>query len=913
MPRFLFGILLPALLAAPAAAEWKSLVDPPAEKIDWPADYKLDVALPRTFFEPDIVYADGGPFAIVGRHGKGEAKVVIDLRSGKLVGTLPGELKIDAPYALSRDGKRFAATAHGFRGATVVVFDVSATAPKVLGELSVEGKPDSLQFVGPDKVLTYTGKRVAQVYDLKANGKQVAEVKVEGSPWRHAVPFATPGGKYIGVPDTKFLRFHDADTGAEVALLPGPKQQDGNDQNFDGLSVSPDGTKLAAVMEAWNKRQLVIIDLATGKTLAVNKVEAAGAPFYNGQKIVWTLDGSGVLFHGGTVLDPMTAKAIFTPAAEGWGGTRYPISLGAVVGVTKVGQDRHLRAVTLPADKVAAVKAAVQSGGNAADALLPNLVAASTAGAKTFDVPLAAPGWSLKPDAAPGTTAGQRPVPLGFDLGGCQSLRVTGGAKPVAVFETAATAAFGEPDNNRPRTVRRVDLTTGKLTGTIELPPGCAVEDLAADGSAVVTVDTATRSRADVFPLDGGKPTGIRPYDAEPGDGRKVAYAAVLAPGRVLTVSGAGTLAVWDLGSGKAAYVAHAPGFTPAGMTAGRRYVFGFQGNAVRFFDAATGDAVGDLVLGFVPVTAGNAPRTPFVKPDGSEAAAVLVKSGAGAVLVRWDLSRGAQIDETPLKVAAAAGKWFEYAGNGILTDGRELFDPARKAVIWAYSPPPAANRFSAQRPDGRTWYAVSVGSQGSLVAADLPGKAAEAQVASVADGAGAVLKPGAKVALALDFTGTNASDGLKKAPDALKTAWAANGIEVADSADITVQVRVTERDTGERMEFTTVRGFMPVSPFAAPSDIARAMEVTIETTVRVKGQPVWVAPPAKHTSRPAGRFNVPKEDKTVDVYLTRVMWDNVPGWAAMTLPRFLTKTPDGFLTLPGYSAFTAGGVIAGK
>lgn len=116
--RRLSAIAVAVCFTAPlAAADGPNLVDPPGEKFDWKPDPKLNAATPKNFFDPEMTFADhGGPFLAIGRNSaRGESRAVIDLRNGKAVGKVVGDFQLTEPFALSRDGKRFAGVVRGPR------------------------------------------------------------------------------------------------------------------------------------------------------------------------------------------------------------------------------------------------------------------------------------------------------------------------------------------------------------------------------------------------------------------------------------------------------------------------------------------------------------------------------------------------------------------------------------------------------------------------------------------------------------------------------------------------------------------------------------------------------------------------------------------------------------------------------
>jgi WD40 repeat protein len=915
-----FLLLLYFATGLPAAdpTDWKSVVDPQTNKIDWPKDFKLDAAVPKSFFDPGLTFAEQGPFAICGTNGQpAEYRAVIDLRTGKETAKLTGQHQISAPEALSHDGTLFATCSKTSSGEEVAVYDLGSNGriiahipfPGKASPFPGQGRPDTIRFIGNDRLLLSFGKTTVQVNDIKT-GKVIAETKTENSPWRHALPIPTPGGKYFVVPDNKSLSFHEVADGKEVASL--PLTTFGQGQNFDAIAVSPDGTRLAALMESFQKRRLVVVDLATGKTTTDVAIEGGGNAFYSGSKLVWAADNSGLLYWGMAMIDPVTGKTIFSlPGGAGTPAPGFPISLGAVVKLVSVSGDRRLQALTLSSDKLEATKAAVKSGGTAVDALLPPVLNAIATGAKEVFVPLARQNWIVKSDPEPKGFEYDRPIPIDFALGGLQSIRICGGTNPTAVYDIASVNVFQQPEHTQPRTLKKVDLRTGRST-SYELPPGCAVVDLAADGSAVVTIDAQTGIRSDVHSLTGGKPIGFKPYDKEVGEARKVAFAYLLEPNRLLTVSATGTMGAWDLASGKAIFVARIPDFIPVTLTAGRKYICGTQNGMIRFFDTASGEPTGDLAPSFVAQTGHSVQWGVAVKRDGTEATGVFTKPGAGQFITRFDLKTGKTIDELPLTTFYPDWPKPEYVGNALLFNGRDLYDPAHKAVVWRYATPWVT--IAAQRPDGQLWYGVGGQNNSTLVATTLPSEAVTAMVREVADGPGSIIKPGVKVALALDFSGSNAADARKKVIDAMTKSWADRGITVKDKADVMVQVMAIERDTGKKMEFTSVFRPAMARPGGRPVDSARIMEVTIETAILVNGKPVWTAPKVTHNNRPPiGVFTVPKEEPSVESYLLHRMWDGVPSVTTSNLPEYLTKTPTGIKSLPGSSQLTASGIVDSK
>jgi hypothetical protein len=927
--RPLFAVVALGLSAAPSVAEWKSLVDPPTPAAaPWAVAPKLDAPTPKSFHDVDVTFAaDGGPFVAIGRNGgKDDERVVIDLRTGAAVATLDGELQLKDPTALSRDGKRFAAGARGLRGESVAVLDLGAGG-KVLAELAVPG-PHGVRgvlFVGPDRVAV-RGHEAIRVYDLAAGGKALAEVRSHTG--REGPPAATPGGKYLFVTEENKIRAHDAATGAEVAALTAPKISTGLG-HVEGLAVSPDGARLATLV-GWPDKRLVVWSLADGKTLSD---QPADLPRAGGRHPAfgWSADGAALLV-GDALLDPATGKPVLPlPAAQRLGQPtpRLAVSATAVVYLDSSDRNnRRLKVHALTAEQASAAKAAVAAGGTAADALLPPLKPLDAAAASIVSVRLATAKWAAKLEPVPPVDYAV-PIPLPVGVADLESVRVTGGADPAAVCETAKRSGI-EADPATARTVRRVDVLTGRVTSQFELPPGVKVVHAGAGGHLVVTLDAADGRRVDVWDADTGKHIhGCRPFPDE-----KVALAVTPAAGLVAAVSATGKVVGWGVPDGKATFLADVPGLTAPALTPDGRYVYGVQSGRVRFLDATTGTPAGDLVPPFAAD-----PAQPFgaaaVRPDGAEATLVLAKPGAGPRLVTWNLASGEARDAGPAPEPTVpafpafpggytpptyAGRTTgmrgmtaapTYVGGGfLLVHGKELYDPARQAVVWQF--PLAVNcKPAAQRPDGRHWYAATVGASPTavLVGADLPGAEAAATIAAVAGGK-SVFKPGSGVRVKLTFEGSGAEAAEEKVRAWVKKTLADRKLTAVETdEDVGVAVKVAERDTGKKRQY---RWFGAFRGFGQDYESVRVLELDCQAAVSVDGEVLWKSKPEvlKLPEYNPGITNVPAEEKDIEKYFHKTLWDQVPGWVERTaLPRFLAKTEDGAKVLPQSTPLTAAGL----
>src|SRR5262249_37669306 len=153
----------------------------------------VKIAAPKSFFDAEVDYADhGGPFVGLGRSsGKDEQRAFFDVRTGRRIGLLHGDLKIERPRALSPDGKLFAG-AHGRQGGGFVVLDVATG--KVVQDVVCQKKPEYLEFAGKDRILAFSGWGNGAVEQFEARtGKSLQTVPVVKD-WRKGFPVASPGG-----------------------------------------------------------------------------------------------------------------------------------------------------------------------------------------------------------------------------------------------------------------------------------------------------------------------------------------------------------------------------------------------------------------------------------------------------------------------------------------------------------------------------------------------------------------------------------------------------------------------------------------------------------------------------------------------------------------------------------------------
>jgi hypothetical protein len=905
--------------------------DPPAKPVAWPAAMP-DVDLPagRHLWVTPADHA--GPFVAVSQASvERTPRTVFDLRTGKQVGEFESDLQTGPSEALSSDGKLLVTVASKIeaeRGRPsrrfLAGFDVASG--KRLWETEITGFPPRVRFVGPDKVVVdprypRSGEKL-ELYDARTG--RVLRTLTLGQLTIHSQPAGSPGGRYVAVVERDGSAVVlGAGNGAVVARLALPETLRGKAGHCRELAFSPDGRRLAAVFPVTvpgaQAARVVSWDLATGKPDADAHValspQSAGPPFS------WSADSTAWLMTGAGVIDPDTGTVLWKiPGAGSASAAHLPIAAHRIVRIdTRSGlATRQIQEVALPKDRVAAALKAVRTGGLAVDGWLPALAKADRSAAQAVAVPPRADDWTYQPDPAPATTP-RKPLRLPLSAGRVESAHVVG---PAAVFELVEPSA----DLLAPRRLVRVNLATGKPTGTVELPHVTRLADVAPDGAAALTVDSEDGRRVDVWDLGTGRPVaGWRPaLVREPGG--ELQYASLLSADRVLTLTRGGELAVWSVPGAKAVYTARVPGLGVPTRSPGRKYLFALQGDVVRVIEATTGQLAGDLPADAAPPPTYTLPPGPWarpplaVRPDGKELAALLAQpAGTGPQVRRWDLTTAKLTDRSPYPGPGVTPTTaVRYAGpDHLLVADTELFGLTSRAVEWRYVRPAAVR--PAASADGRYWYvadgfaspsAAAVGAAAAagaapavLVAAELPHPTAVAALKAASNNtADNLLGPGKTVGLKLDLTDAPNDKVRESVLATLADALAARGLRMTDGkADVVLTASARVTPGGPKL---TVRKLLPgeKGPGTAESVAVPYLATRLELTA--DGRPVWtggeVQMPPPLNPQP---FRLPDKDTDLTAWLRERAWARLSdAWGKLNLPRTLVRTPGGLVTLPGTS-----------
>ena len=846
--------------------------------------------IPAAGFSHQVVFPTSpSPFVAVGAgDGFNISREVWDLRTMKRVGVVPGGGFGGGDPVVSPDGAFVAAGAGGLKPTV----DVWAVADGGNVKLAVgDGFLKGVDFAAPGQVLT--GKAAGpqlqvDVWDIKT-GKSVCQFKSSGGQDARKWAFSA-GRKYLAVPRKDHATIYDLTTGEPAGDL-------ATTGDCQGLAFSVDGKAVAGLFGAGvGASRLQVWDAATGKptsTLVFTK-GADNAFFYQGRPLEWLPDGSGWVLHGQLLVDAQSGVVYWNVPAEALDGNpRRVFAGGRVAHVKKDGQKLSVVLEAMPADKVAAALAAVRNGQDPGAAALPPAKAADWSAAKELSAPAGAAEWKAVADAAaaPKGTLGVRPIPLAGKGGDVVRLLFSRPDVGQAVVLTAANpTALGDQKQVH---VDRYDLAGGASLGgadlfAAEFPKGRPVTldaDLSPDGALLAVREPKGGKRIDVWAAaDGKHVVGWLPY--EKGGDASIRWFAFTDEKHLLTLSGAGALALWDVPECKAEYSISFVRDLPA-LSPGRKYLAAFTGSNFEVLETATGARVGQL---FGPNA--QAVQAAAYRPDGNEFAAVLTTPG-GPRLCRWDATTGAA--KADFGVAPGGGD-LEWCGADYAMFGPTLIDLTLKWPVAQYNLP-GAGRQSPAGPDGRHWFVFSHAPNDPpiLTAQKLPDDATLQLTQQAAAGQlQTVLAPGMALNVIVQGGGPDTDpDGYHRDLVTRQTQrLQALGFKTAADAPLTLTFQIQPaRDTGKIRRYETLGGFP-----RRELDI-HVIEVVVEGTLKdAQGGVLWTQKTSAFTPNTFGIVRA--ED--LQGMLNKEVWDRAAAWTGSAGPAaVLLRGPGGVEALP--------------
>ncbi|MBA3312283.1 MAG: hypothetical protein M3552_08205, partial [Planctomycetota bacterium] len=519
----------------------------------------------------------------------------------------------------------------------------------------------------------------------------------------------------------------------------------------------------------------------------------------------------------------------------------------------------------------------------------PPLATFDAAAAETLPTPNPATPYQTIVDPANGnggTTKEQ--IELKTTASEIDRIRFSAPDSAQAVVASRHSAA-GQPDRSR---LDRYDLASGKHESRAELPDRAALLDVSPDGRRALVRLTfglppegkpaASNTRLDVWELaesEGQHIVGWQLGVKSDGSPSVPVDAAFFDGDHVVTLDDAGMLMLWNLAEQKAVYVVDTGSRGPLLMTPGRKYFALFTGTTFAAFDAASG-AFRGIMTPPRPTLA--ACRDVAFSPDGKQLAAVLRRPAQSLLCWNADAGRPAYEFEAPLGL----GQGLHFGSDGYLVVGGVLFDVDRKRPTWLYVEN-ANSRNAGTSPDRRHWIVAKPAfRETSLQAVEAPSEAVIAAIQTPANLSAPQLGPGDSVAVRLDmknFTGDR-KEFESQLARSLGQVLDARGLRLDGDADVMLDLKLSERRTGESISFnsTGIGGGEAVP--------AHEIDFTI-SVVGKDGKGLW-----SDTGRvPPSYFFAKEKDKSLEAVLLEALWQAAPAAIAAeieeSMPAYI-RTP---------------------
>ncbi len=885
----------------PVVTAWRVQPDPLPDDLKPPENPKGAIAVAGHLL-PVVYPTTFSPFvSVAGKVGNVETREVWDLRTGQRVGQVNENKSFDG-IALSPDGKQMACSGLGRSQQAVQVWTVAGGEHQVAVDARSGGLA-VIDFAGPGQLVTAKAvgsNRVVQVWNI-ATGAELRQFKVPGLFTPKQVAFSQ-GRRYFAVAakNPECVLIYDLTTGQLAGAIASSAGG-----GCLGLAFSPDGKSLAGLFQT----RLVVWNLASSGDKIVDRLIDKEGPrwsgtSYQGPAIDWMADGSALVLHGQTLLDPTTGGNFWSlPMAQDNKARRV---FAGTLAVYKSATSRSLTFEPLPVERLTAARTAVRAGQDPTATVLPAARSADWSQVKTLSAPAGAVPWTATADPAPAAKGplAARPVPLRD--GEPQQLLFSQPDAGLAIV-LAATRIEGQVDRQQLR-ADRYDLTSGQHLGGLDLfvadlPVTRTVTipaDAAPDGVLVAVREPKDGRRIDLWSLAEKKHVaGWLPYEKEADP--RVSWVGFADARHLLTLNAAGKLTLWDVPECRAIYTVPvgrtAPAFSP-----GRKYVAVATATGLDVLVAATGARAGQFA------DATGAALAMAYRQDGREVAALMRGPGTEQTVRRWDATTGASTAEFP---TFASGTDLQWAGTDHLLVGQgqhlgpTLIDCALKWVVARYQVP-GRGRHTATSPDGRHWFASSRGLNQpyALTAQTLPDAVSRQFARGIAAGqVQLVLAPGMSLAVRAEGAAPPGDSGAFHQAIVARQAgfWQAVGYKVVpQGGDLALTVRVAQRDTGQTRRYELRKIGRPMGGMKPTVVTVNVKEVAVEMALTDRtGGVLWSEklPPVR-TPNTVGVV----ETDDINAYLERALWASVTGGQSRPQqppPSAIVRTPAGLEPLP--------------
>jgi WD40 repeat protein len=864
-----------------------------------------DISTPTSFFAPELSFSDQyGAFALVGRNSDPkDVKVLINLKDGKQLGSLRGKLALAAPFGLSPDGKTLIANGGTFQAKTLTIFDIEKA--KVRHDVKLDKKPDSIQFIANNRFITTAEFDNLVIVWNADTGAEVQRIRADN--FRQGRFSVSPGGKYLLYGKDQKIKFWSLETGEAVDELDYP--EGGNQNQLDGVAISPDGKRLAGLFRHTNKGKLVIWDLVKKEVLKTVPLDE-NRGFGRDQVLQWSPDNKAILIRGESVHDAESGAQVWK-LPENNAMRDAPIRMVAAhqaLILKEKDRVRTLSVVGVPPEQLGEIVKTVRSGGEANDALLPKLTEVDFTSAKSIEIPLSAVNWTYKPDA-PGDASKLtiRPFPIGLKSNEMGSVKFSG-PEGAAVFIEIKGEARGL-DKPRILGFEGYSLTTGKRLGRADLKVPANLAAVSLDAKQVVILDQEKKTRLDVYQVDKMQHVcAFRPYPKEAEPGNRVAQIDFV-DNKLLTRSESGKMVLWQLPACKAEAILDVKPYQFLLLSPTGKSLAAADNVSIRLLDTSSLQLSGEMMLP-KPSTGTAQLRGLAFEPSGKQLIAIQMvndaKQGTMWSATRWDLATGKLQDRAEFRAPIFFGNkeiQIEAAGSEhLLIDNTHLLDWKQKEIVWSYRTAAFQIQHSTNRPDGRHWLigADAFNSTIGVSPLTIPEPAVDNYVKKINTSKDVLLKAGSSLAVEVNFQGSQSERVKTSAKTYATNALKDRGFVVDERSNLVLSLRCSETDTGKTATYENF-DFSPFRPKRA-DDTVRIVEVKCEAKLTLDGQVIWQSTSVQ-SSAGSRIIHVPANVTNLDSHLQDRMWDGVAGWAGSAIPpKLIVRTDEGILALPGSS-----------
>lgn len=869
--------------------EWNVPGDPAVEIGKITANLAIPMPIANAYVHlPSTV----SPFVAIGNPRSGTDTCTIwDLTKNVSPGKIGASAKLSEPLRVSHDGKYLAGRRYDSDN-PVVVYSFATGREAFNLRQGEKGHIGWYDFgESSDEMFVIAGVVPASLRKWK-NGKEVASVAVPHYE-KQSIAFSA-NRKYLSFATSSNILVYDLTECKLVGTRPIPLGETKALQRCKGMSFSPDGKELAAILHEHGKNELQIYawDLAKGgdpiRSHFLPLDEKSPSAHSDIVPIQYTSDSNAWVIEERLLIERDTGMQLMRlqPNLAKQTMPRLRLFSDAILKETSEANP-SLHTVAFDDGKYTATIQAVRGSAD----ISPAEVAANRTGTKAIAT-TAEPMWSVKGNAAPANDKWMGNIPL-----------LTAGKDALAIAVSTTNNLAGvvslteTPTPFLRKALRwdRYDFAEKQHLGMIELVThvkkplvnGLLV-DQSPSGSFLALRHPDDSKRLDVFAAKGKHPGRFVPYAAG------IDWLGFVADDKLLTL-GEGKITLWELPAFKALSETDAAYRTTATLSPDRKWLAVYYGLGYDIIDATTGERKGRVATGIPAPEDGKMPAPVAFSPDGKQLAATIPANNRQAVIT-WNLESGKRVDS--FKTSAAPPTALQWCGPRLLMlNGRTLIDLETKIVVWHYS---SLRRFAALPPDLRHWHtSVPKGAAGGLLhATRLPDGVAEKANAAIRDpDAVAIMKEG--MTIAVEVRSNRGAGFDSDMTSRFTTALQQDGFQVETQAPLKLILTAHATDTGERMELSDFGSGNMTKKVINLKKITAKLEI-----VDAAAKTLWKSEQV-HEKREGFRlFKAGEDPETV---LQHDLWQLCTTWAIENpRPSVIFRKAPQTIVLPGYSPLTA-------